>query len=122
MFGKYMVAHLLGHTRDNEVNFRRVERKLTKQGFICFVPAIYVLSEYLKYQDLIDDMCYEKLLVCDLCVAVTLGESTNIRISQAKKLNIPSFTFNIHMNRLIPYDDMAKKSDVYVKYLESLNK
>lgn len=122
MFGKYMVAHLLGHTRDNEVNFRRVERKLTKQGFICFAPAIYNFSEYLKYMDLVDDMCYEKLLVCDLCVVLSLGKSTNMRILQAKELNIPIFTFNIHMNRLIPYDAASEESDVYKKYLESLNK
>lgn len=46
MFGKYKVAHLLGITREHEQQFRNVEIALTKQGYICFRPAIYDFEVY----------------------------------------------------------------------------
>lgn len=63
-------------------------------GYICFVPAIYDFDEYKKYSDMINDMCYEKLLVCDLCVVVTpehIGISTSNRILQALDLGKPVY-------------------------------
>lgn len=94
MFGKYKVAHLLGSTRENERQFRNVETKLTKMGYICFVPVVYNYDVYKQHCDLLDDMCYEKLLVCDICVIVTpehIGKSTQNRIKQAKEMNKPVY-------------------------------
>lgn len=96
MFGKYKVAHLLGITREHEKQFRHVEIELTKQGYICFAPAIYCFETYKQYPDLLDDMCYEKLLVCDLCVVVTpehIGKSTSNRIRQAISMNKPVYVW-----------------------------
>ena len=94
MFGKYKVAHLLGITREHEAQFRSVETTLTKMGYICFAPVIYNLDVYNQYPGLLDDMCYEKLLVCDFCVIVTpeyIGKSTQNRIRQAKEMNTPIY-------------------------------
>lgn len=94
MIGNYKVAHLLGITREHEPQFRHVEQELTKQGYICFAPAIYNFDIYLQHKDMLNDMCYQKLLMCDLCVIVTpehIGESTTNRIKQAKELNIPIY-------------------------------
>lgn len=96
MFGKYKVAHLLGITREHEKQFRHVETELTKMGYICFAPVIYNLDVYNQYSDLLDDMCYEKLLVCDFCVIVTsehIGKSTQNRIRQAEELNKPVYVW-----------------------------
>ena len=104
MFGKYKVAHLLGITREHEPQFREVERELTKQGYICFAPAIYIFDVYLQHEEMLNDMCYEKLKVCDLCVLVTpehVGKSTTMRIQQAKDIGIPVYTFN--EGELMPY-------------------
>lgn len=94
MFGRYKVAHLLGSTKDNEKQFRYAEIELTKMGYICFTPAIYNFDVYNKISDLLDDMCYEKLLVCDICVVVTpdhIGKSTLNRIKQALDLGKPVY-------------------------------
>ena len=94
MFGKYKVAHLIGITREHEKEFRYVEAQLTKMGYICFAPVIYDYDIYKEYSELIDDMCYEKLLISDICVIVTpehIGKSTQLRIKQAKELNKPVY-------------------------------
>lgn len=94
MFGKYKVAHLLGSTRGNENQFRHVETELTKQGYICLAPIIYDRDVANKYLDMLNDMCYQKLLVCDICVIVTpdhIGKSTQSRIKQSKELNKPVY-------------------------------
>lgn len=94
MFGRYKVAHLLGSTKGNERQFRYVEIELTKMGYICFAPAIYNFDVYNQIPDLLDDMCYEKLLVCDICVVVTpdhIGKSTSNRIKQALDLGKPVY-------------------------------
>lgn len=94
MLGRYKVAHLLGSTKDNERQFRHVEIELTKMGYICFAPAIYDFDVYNKIPDLLDDMCYEKLLICDICVLVTpdhIGKSTSNRIKQALDLGKPVY-------------------------------
>lgn len=105
MFGKYKVAHLLGITREHEQQFRNVEVELTKQGYICFVPAIYCFETYKQHSDLLDDMCYEKLLVCDFCVVVTpehIGKSTSNRIRQAISMNKPVYVWeNNGLNGII---------------------
>lgn len=109
MFGKYKVAHLLGITREHESQFRHVERELTKAGYICFAPAIYDFDVYKQYPDLLDDMCYEKLLVCDLCVVVTpehIGKSTTNRINQAISLNKPVYIWMD--DKLMPYVSNGK--------------
>ena len=96
MIGTFKVAHLLGITRDHEKEFRNVERILTKNGFICFAPVIYNYDEYMMNQSMIDDMCYAKLRVSDLCVIVTpdhIGQSTTRRIWQAESLGIPVFVW-----------------------------
>lgn len=106
MFGKYKVAHLLGITREHEKQFRHVETALTKMGFICFAPVIYEFDVYKQYCDLIDDMCYEKLLACDICVIVTpehIGKSTQNRIAQAMELNKSVYVWED--NKLKPYVD-----------------
>lgn len=92
MIGKYKIAHLLGITREHEPIFRHIEHELTKAGYMCFAPAIYDFDIYKQYKDLLNDMCYEKLLVCDFCVVVTpehIGESTTNRIKQALELKKP---------------------------------
>lgn len=97
MIGKYKVAHLLGRTRNHEVPFRYVETELTKQGYICFAPVVYDFNTYKENAELLDDMCYEKLLVCDICVVVApefIGKSTQLRIQQAKELGKPVYLFD----------------------------
>lgn len=104
MFGIYEVAHLLGITREHESQFRYVETELTKMGYICFAPVIYDFELYKQNANLIDDMCYEKLRICDICVIVTpehIGKSTTQRIQQAKQLNKPVYVFE--NNKLKPY-------------------
>ena len=97
MFGKYNVAHLLGITREHEEQFRNVETELTKLGYICFAPVIYDFEIYKEYAEVLDDMCYEKLLVCDICVVVTpehIGKSTSNRIKQAIDLGKPIYVWS----------------------------
>jgi len=116
MIGKYKVAHLLGITRDHEEQFRHVEKELTKMGYICFAPAIYDLEVYNQYPDLLDDMCYQKLLVCDICVIVTpehIGKSTSNRIKQAIELNKPVYVWT--NNNLFLYKDNTKVQIYYFK-------
>lgn len=106
MFGKYKVAHLLGITREHEKQFRYVEQKLTKKGYICFAPVIYDYDVYKEYEDMLNDMCYEKLKVADLCILVTpehVGKSTTIRIKQAKELGIPVYVLEDDL--IVPYEN-----------------
>lgn len=89
MFGPYKVFHLCGVTRDHRNVFQEAEEYLTKQGHICFKPVFYDFDIYLQYADLLDNQCYEKLLVCDAICIVTpkhIGKSTALRIQQAKEL------------------------------------
>ncbi len=89
MFGKFEVIHLCGITRNHYDIFRQAEEELTKQGYIVFKPVFYDLCLYNKYKDIIDEQCYEKLLVSDIICIVTpehIGVSTLERINQATKL------------------------------------
>ena len=94
---KYEIAHLIGSTENNEERFRNAEITLTKMGYICFRPVIYNLSTYLRCKELIDDMCKEKLLLCDICVIVTpekIGESTKQMIQLAINLGKTVYEFS----------------------------
>lgn len=89
MLGKYKLIHLLGSTRDHKEIFRYVEEELTKQGYIVFAPVFYDINIYNQMPNLLDDMCYEKLLVCDAVCVVTpdhIGKSTIKRLQQVKEL------------------------------------
>lgn len=116
MFGKYKVAHLLGITREHEKQFRSVETELTKKGYICFAPVIYSLDVYNQYPDLLDDMCYEKLLVCDFCVLVTpehIGKSTRNRIKQAVRLGKPVYVYEDGELKDFDVSSLYIKVDIY---------
>jgi len=97
MLGNYKIAHLLGIAREHEEQFRHVEQELTKKGFICFTPAFYDLELYEAHKEMIDDMCYQKLLVADLCMIVTpehIGRSTKARAQQSWDLGIPVYLWD----------------------------
>lgn len=89
---KYKIAHLIGITREHEKQFRNAEKILTGKGYIVFAPVIYNMQEYLsfgEYPNMLDDMCYEKLIMCDFLVLVTpehIGKSTTLRIRQANTM------------------------------------
>lgn len=59
-------------------------------------PSDYDIDVYKQYSNLIDDICYQKLLICDLCVIVTpehIGESTKKRIRQSIELGKPVYVW-----------------------------
>ena len=94
---KYEIAHLIGSTADNEERFRMAEITLTKMGYICFRPVIYNPSTYLRCKELLDDMCKEKLLLCDICVIVTpekIGDNTKKMIQLAIDLGKTVYEFS----------------------------
>lgn len=96
MIGKYRFAHLLGSTMNNEDIFREAEIAITKMGYICFRPVIYNYEEYIKNKDLLDDMCFNKLLITDICVVVTpnyIGKSTKKRIKDSILFNKPVYVW-----------------------------
>lgn len=114
MFGEFKVAHLLGVTRGNEPVFRHVETELTKQGYICFAPVIYEFDVYLEHKQMLKDMCYEKLLMTDICVVVTpwhIGKSTKLRIDQSLGLGKPVFVWD--NGELVPFskDSLIQKEN-----------
>ena len=79
----------------------------TKLGYIVFKPVFYVYDDYIKNKELIDDMCYEKLIFSDIICLVTpehYGESTIKRIQQAKILKKDILIFD------------GKKSYLYDKH------
>ena len=133
MIGKYKVAHLLGIARGHEKSFRFVEQVLTAKGYICFAPAFYNLDLYNECPDLLDDMCYEKLKVCDIAVVVTpdhIGKSTSTRIKQCKELNKPCYV--LFRDDLIPLDIFLSdyldnpeseicRKDIYAYYIEGVS-
>lgn len=96
---KYKIAHLIGITREHEEQFRNAEKILTENGYIVFAPVFYNLEKYLSFGEspnMIDDMCYQKLLLCDFLVIVTpehIGKSTAMRIEQARELSKPVYVF-----------------------------
>jgi hypothetical protein len=87
MFGKYKVVHLVGSTRGNEDIFKFVEEKLIRLGYIVFRPTFYNVKQYDECKEMLDDMCYEKLLISDIiCIVSHIGDSTINRINQAREL------------------------------------
>ncbi len=89
MLGKYKVIHLIGSTKGNERIFKNAEKYFTRKGYIVFKLVFYKLKEYTPYMDLVNDMCYEKLLACDMVCVVNpnhIGNSTLNRIKQAQEL------------------------------------
>lgn len=93
VYRRYKIAHLVGSTKDNEEIFRNAEKLLTRKGYIVFAPVFYRIGDYLSFEkdsgNMIDDMCYEKLLACDCIVVVIperIGKSTGNRIKQAREL------------------------------------
>ena len=107
MIGKLKVVHLIGSTKGNDEIFRKAEVYFTKLGYIVFKPVFYVYDDYIKNKELIDDMCYEKLIFSDIICLVTpehYGESTIKRIQQAKILKKDILIFD------------GKKSYLYDKH------
>ena len=107
MLGKFEVAYLIGTTEGNEGLFRYVEEEMTKFGFICFAPVIYDLDIYELNKELFDEMCYQKLTRCDICVVVTpdrVDKLTEKRISQALKLSKLIVTWDRNTDRFKTFD------------------
>lgn len=97
MIGPFKVVHLIGSTKGNYEIFRKAEIYFTELGYIVFKPVFYVYSDYIKNKELIDKMCYEKLLFCDIVCLVTpkhFGESTIKRIKQAELLEKEILVFD----------------------------
>ena len=97
MIGSFKVVHLIGSTKGNYEIFRKAEIYFTELGYIVLKPVFYVYSDYIKNKELIDKMCYEKLLFCDVVCLVTpkhFGESTIKRIKQAKALKKEILVFD----------------------------
>ena len=102
MIGKYKVVHLIGSTKGNKEKFIAAEKYFTKKGYIAFKPVFYDLKENDPNMDIYNDMCYEKLLFCDIVCIVTpnhIGNSTKIRIKQAKHLNKEILVFECNTIR-----------------------
>lgn len=94
MIGKYKLAYIGGIARGHEKQFRACETALTLDGYICFAPVVYDMEVYKQHPDLLDDMCYEKLLICDLFVIATpehIGRSTTHRLCQCFDMGIPTY-------------------------------
>lgn len=97
MIGKYPVVHLIGPTMGQEEHFREVERELTLRGYIVFSPVVYDRPTYDEHPDMLNDMCYMKLLMCDQCVVVAtdhIGQSTRLRMSQAFEMKKRVYWYN----------------------------
>ncbi len=109
MIGKYKVVHLIGSTKGNLEIFRRAEIYFTKLGYIVFKPVFYVYNDYIESKDLVDDMCYDKLVFSDIVCLVTpehFGESTIERIKQAKNLKKEILVFD--GKKSFEYDEYFK--------------
>ena len=97
MIGPFKVVHLIGSTKGNYEIFRKAETYFTELGYIVLKPVFYVYSDYIKNKELIDKMCYQKLLFCDIVCLVTpkhIGESTIKRIEQARTLKKEILVFD----------------------------
>lgn len=104
MIGKYKVVHLIGSTKGNSELFKKAEEYFTKDGYIVFKPVFYNLKKDNSKLEMYNDMCYEKLLFCDIVCIVTpkhIGESTLKRIKQSKKLG----------KKILVYDEEDKIRD-----------
>ena len=110
MFGEFKVVHLIGKTEGNEEVFRLIEKELTKKGFIVFRPVFYVIEDYLENRQIIDRMCYEKLIVADIICIVGvdyIGKSTMYRMKQAISMNKEVMIWND--GRMVEYNLSEKE-------------
>lgn len=117
LFPKYKLAHIGGVTRYNNELFRKIEKELTLQGYICFCPVVYDPVEWEPNQEMLNEMCFEKLMVCDLFVIATpwrVGKSTSLRVEQCRELEIPIKVYNHETKELEDYN--PKISYAYEKY------
>ena len=87
--GKMTIDEFLTSKVPNELDaYEKIsdnEYELEKDGYVLVIDAD---------GNILDDMCYEKLLVCDICVVVTpehIGKSTTNRIKQAFELGKPVY-------------------------------
>lgn len=108
MIGKYQLIHIGGVTRNNEKIFRKIEHELTLKGYICWAPVVYDVEVWRSNQEMLDDMCYAKLTVCDIFLIATpwhIGQSTQLRISQCKEFDIPVMVYNHSTKKMEKYEE-----------------
>lgn len=112
---KFKIAHLLGIVREHEQQFRDVEKWLTKQGYIVFAPVFYDYTKYKSFGEtpnMLDDMCTQKLHMCDFLVIVTpdhIGKSTTARIKQACEMGKPVYV--VEDGRLVEMSPIYETKD-----------
>lgn len=105
---KFTIAHLAGIIREHEKQFRSAEKMLTTMGYIVFAPVIYDFDEYKSFGEwpnMLDDMCSQKLDMCDILVIVTpehIVKSTTMRINQAKEMEKPIYMIKDGM--MVPFE------------------
>lgn len=107
MAKKFKIAHLAGITREHEEQFRSAEKVLTEMGYIVFAPVFYDYAKYKSFGEwpnMLDEMCSQKLELCDFLVIVTpehVGKSTPLRIKQAKAVGKPVYV--LQEGQLLPF-------------------
>lgn len=115
---KFKIAHLAGITREHEDQFREAEKLLTRRGYIVFTPTFYdknIYESFGEFPNMLDDMCYEKLQMCDFLVIVTpehIGKSTSLRIQQARAMRKPVYVIN--NGELIPFDSNGIRAKIII--------
>lgn len=117
LFKEYKLVHIGDVTRYNNDLFRKIEKELTLQGYICFCPVIYDPAVWEPNQEMLDKMCFEKLMVCDIFVIATpwrVGESTSLKVKQCIGLDIPVKVYNFETRELEDYNPHI--SYAYNKY------
>lgn len=91
----------------------RMNINSSKLGYIVFKPVFYVYDEYIENKELVDEMCYDKLVFSDIICLVTpehFGESTIKRINQAKKLKKELLIFD--GEKSFKYNDILFKNKI----------
>ena len=89
MIGKFKTVHLIGSTKGNAELFSSAEKYFTKKGYIVFKPVFFDLKSDDPRLEMYNDMCYDKLLFCDIVCITTpshIGKSTLNRINQSIQL------------------------------------
>lgn len=95
----FPIMHLIGSTKGgNQQDFIDAEKYYTKRGYIVFKPVFFDLPTNDTSLPMLTDMCTQKLKMCDVVCVVTehIGESTKLRIEQAKKLNKKIIYYSPH--------------------------
>lgn len=115
MAKKFKIAHLTGITREHEEQFRSAEKVLTEMGYIVFAPVFYDYAKYKSFGEwpnMLDEMCSQKLELCDFLVIVTpehVGKSTSLRIKQAKAVGKPVYV--LQEGQLLPFRQEGEDQD-----------